>query len=62
MTNLPPKTPMDPVMVAGSATIAAAGAATKYPPDAATPAIETTSGLPFSLARLTSRQIASAAT
>src|SRR5665647_2515783 len=54
-TILPPKTPMDPVSVEGSATMSS-------PPDAAASPIDTTTGLPASRTRHTSRQIVSEAT
>ena len=43
---VPANTPIDPVMVLGSARIRSAGHATKYPPDAATSPMDTNSGLP----------------
>ena len=49
-------------MVPGCATIRSAGTATKYPPDAATLPIDTTTGFPASRARDTSRQMVSEAT
>ena len=62
MTNFPPRTPIDPVIVPGSARIRSAFIATKYPPEAATSPIETTTGFPALRARDTSRQIVSEAT
>ncbi len=58
-TGFPMKTPMDPVIVPGWTTITSAGAAMKYPPDAATSPIETTTGLPAARSLTTSRQITS---
>ena len=62
VTGLPPSTPMEPVSVPGCATIASAAMAMKYPPEAATSAIDTTTGVPAARARTTSRQIVSDAT
>ncbi len=59
---MPPNTPMDPVRVPGCATIASAPSATKYPPEAATDPIETTTGRPVAWNRSTSRRIRSEAT
>ena len=58
-TGLPRITPIDPVIVAGWATITSAGADMKYPPDAATSPIDTTTGLPAARTRTTSRQMTS---
>src|SRR5258707_9645078 len=60
--GLPLITPMEPVTVPGWATIASAAIEMKYPPDAATSLIDTTTGWPALRALTTSRQIASDAT
>jgi hypothetical protein len=62
VSSLPPSTPIDPVIVAGSATMTSAAMATKYPPEPATSPIETTTGLAASRALHTSRQMVSEAT
>ena len=56
--NLPPSTPIDPVMVPGSAIIFAAGIEIRYPPDAAYPDMLTTTGFFFAVSS-TSRSISS---
>ncbi len=61
-TGLPLITPIEPVIVPGWATIASAAIEMKYPPDAATSLIDTTTGLPALRALTTSRQIESEAT
>src|SRR5262249_58715928 len=61
-TGLPLITPIEPVTVPGWAMIASAAIEMKYPPDAATSLIDTTTGLPALRTLTTSRQIASEAT
>ncbi len=55
-TNLPEKTPIEPVSVPGSATILSASADIQYPPEAATDPIDTTIFLPAASARTTIRR------
>jgi hypothetical protein len=61
-TCFPDTTPIEPVIVPGWATMASAPIATKYPPEAATSPIDTTTGLPACRASATWRQMASDAT
>src|SRR5258707_1433113 len=56
-TGLPLITPMEPVTVPGSATIASAAIEMKYPPDAATSLIDTTTRLPALRALPTSHPV-----
>src|SRR5260221_13250156 len=61
-TGLAVITPIEQVTVPGWATMASAAIEMKYPPDAATSLIDTTTGLPALRALTTSRQIESEAT
>src|SRR5260370_26726259 len=58
MLNLPPSTPIEPVIVPGSAIIYAAGVDPQYPPDAAYPDMLTTAGF-FRAVRSTWRRMSS---